>query len=188
VGGGQLRIDGNSAAPANCVLSITSANAIQIEGRKAGPVLLRGFKVTTAGIGSAVYLSSDAWVRVENNFDFGATAYGHTQITGKSLLELAGNYTISGGGTLHFTVDQQSVVASLVAITITLTGTPVFANQFIRAMENGYAYLPAITFVGGATGVRYLAQFNGVIQTNGGGANYFPGNSAGSTSSGGQYA
>ena len=187
VGGGQLRIDGNSATPANCVLSVTNTHAIHIEGKKSGPVLLRGFKLTTTGAGSCVNLASNAWIRIESDFEFSSAAYGHTQLNGNSLLELAGNYRISGGATIHWTVDQHSVVAVMFAITVTLVGTPNFANQFIRTMENSFAYLPAITFVGSATGARYLADSNGVIRTNGAAASYFPGNSAGSVSTGGQY-
>jgi hypothetical protein len=44
-----------------------------------------------------------------------------------------------------------------------------------------------VTFSGNATGARYSALLNGVLYTGGGGANYFPGNAAGSTGSGGQY-
>jgi len=40
---------------------------------------------------------------------------------------------------------------------------------------------------GTVAGQRYLGQQNGVIQTLGGGANYFPGNVAGSLDTGGQY-
>jgi hypothetical protein len=45
-----------------------------------------------------------------------------------------------------------------------------------------------VTFSGAATGARYFANMNSIIQTNGGGANFFPGDSAGSTATGGQYA
>jgi hypothetical protein len=45
-----------------------------------------------------------------------------------------------------------------------------------------------MTFTGSATGPRYRADSLGLIQTNGAGATYLPGNSAGSTSAGGQYA
>lgn len=46
----------------------------------------------------------------------------------------------------------------------------------------------SFTFSGSATlGARYSAIYNGVIQTYGGGANFFPGAAAGSTSTGGQY-
>jgi hypothetical protein len=40
---------------------------------------------------------------------------------------------------------------------------------------------------GTATGTRYLSGSNSVINTNGGGANFFPGSGAGSTATGGQY-
>jgi hypothetical protein len=39
-----------------------------------------------------------------------------------------------------------------------------------------------------ATGTRYNGTLNSVINTFGGGANYFPGNSAGSVATGGVYA
>ena len=188
VGGGQLRIDGNAATPANCVLSVTNADAIQIEGRKTGPVLIRGFKLTTTVAGNALSLADGAWVRIETSVDFASTAYGHTYICRGSLLSLTGNYTISGGGSLHFTVDQHSMLSVPAPLTVTLVGTPAFTNQFIRCMENSYAYVTGITFSGGAVGTRYLAQWNGVIQTGGGGANYLPGNVAGLAVTGGQYA
>ena len=49
--------------------------------------------------------------------------------------------------------------------------------------------LHAMTFTNGGTvtGTRYSASSNGVIFTNSGGASYLPGNSAGSTATGGQY-
>lgn len=43
------------------------------------------------------------------------------------------------------------------------------------------------TITGTVTGTRYVATLNGVFSTNGGGANYFPGTVAGTTSYGGQY-
>jgi hypothetical protein len=43
------------------------------------------------------------------------------------------------------------------------------------------------TVAGTATGKRYVASFNGVIDTFGKGANHFPGDVAGTTDSGGQY-
>lgn len=39
----------------------------------------------------------------------------------------------------------------------------------------------------GAVGPKYLVDSNSVVYTNGGGVNFFPGNSAGSSASGGQY-
>ena len=188
VGGGQLRIEGNIVTPANCLLSVSNADAVQIEGRKEGPVLLRGFRITTTVAGHGIYVGGGAWARLEGLVEFGSTSYGHIYLARNALLDLAGSYTILGGATIHFTVDQHSVLAVIAPLTITLTGTPVFANQFIRCMESSFAYLPNITFAGGAAGTRYLAQYNGVIQTNGAGVSYLPGNAAGGTSTGGVYA
>jgi hypothetical protein len=187
VGGGQMRIEGNVTTPSSCILNVTNSDAIQIEGRKAGPVLLRGFKITTNGAGNGVNLSGGAWAQLENGLDFAATAYGHIYLGGSSMLQLVGNYAISGGASLHFTVDQSSFVSVVGSIGITLTGSPAFANQFARCLENSYLHLVGASFSGTAVGMRYLAQYNGVIQTGGGGANFLPGTSAGVASNGGQY-
>jgi hypothetical protein len=71
--------------------------------------------------------------------------------------------------------------------TITITGTPAFTGEFALARRVAAIQCNGNTFSGSATGVRYLADNNGVIFTNGGGATYLPGDSAGSTASGGQY-
>lgn len=187
VGGGQLRLEGNAAAPANCVISATNTQAITIEGRKTGPVLLRGFRLLTTTAGNGLAVLAGAWACLESGFDFSNTAWGHIYLGGGSSLQLLGSYTISGGGSLHYTVDQHSVLTAIYPITVTLSGTPAFTNHFIRCVENGYAYLAAATFSGTATGARYLANLNGVIQTNGGGASFFPGSIAGGVATGGQY-
>jgi hypothetical protein len=45
----------------------------------------------------------------------------------------------------------------------------------------------AATFTGSATGLRYHVEENSVIETNAAGATFFPGNAAGTTTTGGQY-
>lgn len=66
-------------------------------------------------------------------------------------------------------------------------------SQFAAVQANGSiaipdgANVPSFTNTGAVTGQRYSASFNGIIGTNGAGVNFFPGNSAGATSTGGQY-
>ena len=74
------------------------------------------------------------------------------------------------------------------SLTVTVTGTPAFANAFCAAYVLGLAYPAFYTFSGSATGKRYEATTNGVISTGGAAPTYFPGNVAGTTGSGGQYA
>lgn len=68
-----------------------------------------------------------------------------------------------------------------------LTGTPAWAEAFVSIADLSQAFGNVSGFTGTATGKRYSAVSNGVIDTNGGGANYFPGNVAGTTATGGQY-
>ena len=71
--------------------------------------------------------------------------------------------------------------------TITLAGTPAFSTCFALVQVCG-VLLANSTFSGSATGTRYTVTLNGVVQTFGGGASYFPGSAAGTTATGGQYA
>jgi hypothetical protein len=63
-------------------------------------------------------------------------------------------------------------------------------TTFATATNLSLIEASGITFTGNpgtATGARYSITANSVINTSGGGASYFPGNSAGSSASGGQY-
>lgn len=70
---------------------------------------------------------------------------------------------------------------------MTETGTPAFVN-FAASLTGGEVESFGTTWTGSATGSRYTATLNGIINTFGAGATYFPGDSAGSTATGGQYA
>ena len=102
------------------------------------------------------------------------------------LIQIGSNLTISGGAPYAVNAQTNGVIFSN-AVTVTLTGTPAFSSAFANAQNNGTLIVGSLSFSGSATGVRYLANENGVINTNGGGANFFPGNSAGSVSNGGVY-
>ena len=80
-------------------------------------------------------------------------------------------------------------VGTSVGATLTLIGTPSYSVVAAAdalgniSFPNGFT-----TFAGtGATGQRYSATLNAVINTTGGGSTFFPGNSGGTTSTGGQY-
>jgi hypothetical protein len=70
---------------------------------------------------------------------------------------------------------------------VTLTGTPAFAGSFAQGSSSAGVDASGTTYSGSATGARYAATLLGWIYTAGGGPNFFPGNIAGSASSGGQY-
>lgn len=71
---------------------------------------------------------------------------------------------------------------------LTVAGTPTFSQAFVSALGCGVVQVTGgASISGSASGVRYFAGANGVINTSGAGANFFPGSTAGSTSTGGQY-
>ncbi len=75
-------------------------------------------------------------------------------------------------------------------ITVTFTNNVAFTSAFAYANMLGNITAPGVTYSLGAftvTGTRYTALMNAVMQTGGGGANYFPGTIAGSVATGAQY-
>ena len=102
------------------------------------------------------------------------------------VIEAGGNYTISGNAAVHWLAAQSGEIL-VAGATVTLSGTPAFSSAFASANGLGDIVCPAITFSGSATGQRYIVASNAVVNTNGAGASYLPGNAAGSSSTGGQY-
>jgi hypothetical protein len=129
-----------------------------------------------------------------NNVNFGSVP--GCQVWGNQHGEIhnRGNYAISGGAGEHMCSQASSIneaCSSGTTCTVTLSNTPAF-TYFSYAVDVGLLYAPSMTFSGtGATGMRYYADSNGVIDTFGGGASYFPGNAAGCSgiacTTGGQY-
>jgi hypothetical protein len=70
-------------------------------------------------------------------------------------------------------------------------GTPSVTSAWALAQVLGVITVAAgegISWIGtGATGPRFISQLNSVINTNGAGVNFFPGSTAGSTATGGQF-
>ena len=97
-----------------------------------------------------------------------------------------GAYSISGASGAHINVGT-GASAQIALHTITLTGTPAFSGAFAKAFDAGTLNISGCTFTGSATGPRYSATGNGVIDTAGAGATYLPGNAGGSVATGGQY-
>ena len=175
---------GNVTTPSNCVISTTSAHAIRVEdsGTQVG---IEGFKLQTTTSGHCLQIYTDVFVSLANLMVFGACADNHINMVG-GFLTITSGYTINGNADYHYSCDAGATITFNSACTV--SSTPAFANKFAYAGQNVSISLYLATFTGSATGTRYLAELCGTINTYGGGASYFPGNSAGSTATGGQYA
>lgn len=186
VGQGQLQLLGDTTTPANCVISTTSADAIQVN--NGGNLLVEGFKLATATSGNCLSVLHGGQVYVNGNMNFGACAGNHVQATGSgSFIEISASYTISAGALIHWLANVDASIYIHAGTGITVSGTPAFSTVFAEAYDCGVINCKSVTFSGSATGTRFNAFGNGVIDTGSNSATYLPGNAVGTLSSGGIY-
>jgi hypothetical protein len=135
-----------------------------------------------AGIGSSATIASDVTFGSCGGFHLQATQGGAIRVVGLGL-NSGGPYKISGGAQCHIYTSVGGNV-TVADTTITLVGTPAFSNSFIQSIYGGYVGYWGNTFVGSATGPRYLVANNGIVNTNGASVSYLPGNATGTNSNG----
>lgn len=187
VGAGPITIVGDETTPSNVTISTTSTHCINMDAVR-GKYVFKGLKLTAATTGYGMLVQNQSVLDFQN-IEFGSVASGtgmaHIYCTSGSSVTAIGNYSITGGAYIHVQIYRGGQVLTN-SRTVTLTGTPAFT--FYAYATNGAGYrCDGMTFTGSATGTRYNVSINSWIDTVGGGASYFPGNAAGSTSTGGQY-
>jgi hypothetical protein len=181
VGGGTIVWQGNLSDNADVeVVSTTYCLYIGANLPALFTVKSMHFEATLSGIVGA----ATGKVAVDD-MSYGACGFEHINAGAGSYLLCGGIEDISGGGTSHLRAIGLGQIGHY-CFDSTLTGTPAFSIAFADAGPLGFIDA-ASSFVGSATGPRYSSTGNAVINTYGSGANYFPGNSAGSTGTGGQY-
>jgi len=180
-GDGDISILGNIVTPANCVISTTSDDAIFVAGAK---VNLYGLKLqtTTSGAGLKAYLG--AVVNI-GYMDFGVCVAAHMELGQESVLSAGAAYNITGGAASHIHCGAPGTFTAG-SFTVTITGTPAFGSYFI-GIAGGRVDVSAVTWSGSATGKRFLVHENGILKAGSTSLTKIPGNSAGTTSSGGKY-
>lgn len=184
VGAGQCLIRGLGGV---AVLAAATGPTIAATGLVSRWALGTNLRLETTTSGSAIFLDSSRLTL--SGATFGATSGGgYHMVLDRSGVFVNADYAIAGGGAGHVFCSTGSDFVILGPRTITLTGTPAFTDCFVRATGLAVVRAPAVTFVGSATGVRYVAELNSVINTSGGGASYLPGSMAGILATGGQYA
>lgn len=188
VGLGSVTLKGNTSTPTNVVVTASGAHTLTVQNN--GVLYTDSFQIKSDTTGSQYHaiLSQYGGTVYWSGLDFGAC--GNAQVRagdGGKAINIGNNYTISAGAIYHFDASSLGEIRCQTN-TVTLSGTPAYSTAFARAVGNAVVNAASITFSGSATGTRYSATLNGVINVAGGGANYFPGNAAGSTATGGQYA
>ena len=185
--GGPVIFIGDTTTPTNCVINSTSGDCFSGMGNGIS-LFVKGFStISNTGSGDGgVSALSGANVTINGNMNFGPTASLAPQIyagLGGVMNFTTAAYSINGNANQHICAQNGGII-NMGAQAVTLNGTPAYGSGFAEVDVGGIIVCPGLTFSGSATGPRYAANTNGVIQTNGGGPNFFPGSSAGTTNNG----
>ncbi|CFX55993.1 conserved protein of unknown function [Candidatus Filomicrobium marinum] len=188
VGSGRCYIVGDEGTPANVTIDVAS-NACFTADNTYAIYHLRGMKLATTGTpGYAIKAMGPSKIYY-GNLDFGTCTNSHMYAENGANIEADGNYTISGNSAYHWLVSAANV--QVVGRTISLTGVPAFGTigtqAFAAGLRTGALVVIGNTYVGTATGRRYFASSNGLVDTNGAGTSHLPGASAGAVTTGGEY-
>lgn len=183
---GNLVIKGNVAIPTNVIISTTSTDAFNADGLYSAWDI-NDLKIQTATSGFCLVATRGAQIRF-GNLNFGPAASNHILAGDGGVIRCLSNYAISGASSYHMRATNGGIVRAQ-GVTVTITGTPNFALAFAGCPEPvGVLLLNSNTYTGSATGKRYLSELNSGISVGGAGATYLPGDIAGTTATGGQYA
>ncbi len=185
VGSGTITIAGNPAAPGNTVMA-GAAGVRTIVLENAAALSIRDFELRGNGQ-AATFVAKNACLTVRSGMSFGSAATAQLYAQDNGVIDATGAaYSIVGGSGRHLLAITGSVVNAL-NCTVTISGAPSFSTAFAQANRAGVVNANGSLFLGLATGKRYDVATNGVVYTSGGGANFLPGNAAGTAASGGQY-
>ncbi len=175
LGAGSVILDGGG-----CTISV----AVSLTGAfHIGAVLPSGFTIQNFTLANssyaAIYHFGSGGVNLGPGLIFGVSTY-HMLLQGTpAILYAFSDITVTGNATNHLLVLQGGNQAFLYPSAWTASGTITFSGSTVAAQTGGYLESQGVTFTGTVLGQRYLADTYGYIFTNSGGANYFPGNSAG---------
>lgn len=181
--GGPIVINGAGGG------TVFSGSSSPVRNRSTGYIKVTNVNLAPA-VGSSLWADGGT-IEVGAGVVFGAGAgYQDMLASNGGTIRITGAYFIIDGATAHMDARSGGKIVSD-GVTVTFLGNATFSAAFASTKSGGVISVPSMTYTLGsytATGVRYLAATNGVIDTGGGGSSYFPGNSAGSTATGGQYA
>lgn len=185
LGAGAVVVSGDTATPGNVIIT-SSALSVQFQALFQYDYTVQGMRFQASGGTPIALFANGGYIKFGNvEFNTGLLAHVYATLNGKAIA--TANYSIIGGANYHYVGDKHGVV-DIVSRTVTVTGTPAFSGAFALAQHLGIIRSVSSTYSGSATGQRYFAQMNGVINVEGGGTSVFPGSIAGSTATGGQYA
>ncbi len=175
--GGGIIVNGNGAANTTIgVIYASSICSIQVQNYKASNLS-----------GPALQADQGGRIVVGAGMNFGACSGEHMLASNGGKIIRTAAYTISGNASYHLRAGSGSFITESAAILVTVS-TAIVVTAFALSTGSSMLDTPATSFTGSAvTGSRHSVTSNAVINVNGAGTTFFPGSTAGSTATGGQY-
>lgn len=173
----SLIIAGNASTPGNTKVTSPGSTITVPPGARCR---LQNFELEATGVA----LTVQGMAEIHTGMRFGNAGYAMIDAQGSCFV--TGNYSVVGSAQRRVSARRNGFYNEEFR-TITYVGTPAFSTANVQAQQGGVIASAASTQSGAATGARYSAITNGVVISGGGGANFYPGDVAGSVSTGGQY-
>lgn len=182
-GAGELVISGQAGG-----VTLSSSNSkpvILIE--NGANVVVQGVKITSTSTGSGILVQSESFANI-NNVTFGNVGGTMTDVSGNSTLQSGAGVVISGNA-ISFLHANSLGYANLDSQTITCTGSPVMSSYFLGMSGSSYVESIGTSFsgCGSVTGSKFTLNRNATVRTDTNNLNFFPGNIAGTISSGAMF-
>jgi hypothetical protein len=183
-GAGSVVINGAGSAT---IISTSTSGSNAVSATGGAQFTLSNLAVSTSGSASnGVYSANGGSIAIGAGVTFNGCVNAHMYAVSAGYIGVNANYAIAGSANTHIT-SASGQISITAGITVTITGSPTFSGGFATSNYAGFISAISITFSGSASGPRYSVGANGVINTNGGGASYFPGSISGTAATGGQY-
>ncbi len=189
--GPNLIINGNAASPGNVIIDSTSkGSTIVVSGPNVVTVQNLRFQMPNS-IASAGASATGAGASLTCLNTISGPCAGWCFLANGLGGVTIGNHTFLANVGYAFAAYRNGAI-NLGGGAVYQIGAAMSVSAFAMAVSGGQIEVPATgvpTFsgAGNVSGPKYNAYLNGVINTQAAGGNYFPGSSAGSLASGGQY-
>lgn len=177
VGKEPITLLGNTTTPSSVVIYYITAN-------NAGEWNIKGIKLNNSGAEVGITSRYNSILNLYN-INFGSCDT-HVYASRFGKVQFFTPYTISGNASYHFDISFSGMVICD-SFSNTISGSKTF-TIFAYCVDGACIKSTGSTWSGATvSGQRYYSSTGAVIDTGGSGSNYFPGNSAGSTATGGIY-
>jgi hypothetical protein len=193
-GSGNVRVIGNATSPQNVIVQSASGSVIKIV--QGGVYYWTGFKFIGNGTpivgdnGSCMSVAIGTCAMTDCHFGAAQSYHIEAGSAGWIYLGPSGTLTVAGNcaGAHMFAVWGGKIVASIPALPNLNVAVAVSVGTWAIAVDNSVVNIKYQTLAGAAvTAAKYYAAGNGVIDSQGSGVSYLPGNAPGNLATGGQY-